>query len=323
MLHITDGESVAGTLRESTVPGTVSVYGDLMFEGPAPAGLDTDAWCEARARFMADSDYASLEEAREYLRSCQNVLAAFSQHEEVVVWLDHRLTNQLILIKVLDWYGRQNLGGTKLSLICVDRHPNVAGFVGLGQLTASQLESLTGLRVPVSEAQYRSAQAAWQAFTSPDPRDLEHVIESDTSPLPFLAKALRRHLEQFPSVDGGISRTERQALSVLRDQGALSGPRLFLAVQRQEEAVFMGDGEFYRLVADLSNVRHPLVRTSGPSQHELAEVTISETGRQVLEGQADHIALNGIDRWLGGVHLEPGNTGWRWDRAAGRIVRYS
>jgi hypothetical protein len=30
MLHITDGESVAGTLRESAIPGDVKVYGDLM-----------------------------------------------------------------------------------------------------------------------------------------------------------------------------------------------------------------------------------------------------------------------------------------------------
>jgi hypothetical protein len=39
MLHITDGESVAGTLRQSTVPGEVRIFGDLMYEGPAPAGL--------------------------------------------------------------------------------------------------------------------------------------------------------------------------------------------------------------------------------------------------------------------------------------------
>jgi hypothetical protein len=314
MLHITDGESVAGTLRESTVPGTVLVYGDLMFEGPAPAGLDIEAWCEARARFMADSDYADLEEALTYLKACQDALATFSHHEEVVIWLDHRLSDQLILIKVLDWFSRRNLGGAKLSLICVDRYPGVVGFVGLGQLTASQLESLAASRVPVSDSQFQCAQAAWNAFTSPDPTDIGRLIEGDTSPLPFLANALRRHLEQFPSVDGGISRTERQALSILRDHGALSHEQLFGDVQRTEEAVFMGDGTFYRLVADLSNARHPLVRTTTPSQHELGEVRITETGRQVLEGRADHIALNGIDRWLGGVHLQAGNV-WRWDRA--------
>ena len=56
MLHIADGESVAGTLRESGIPGVVSIYGDLMFEGPAPTGLDAETWRETRARFMAGAE---------------------------------------------------------------------------------------------------------------------------------------------------------------------------------------------------------------------------------------------------------------------------
>jgi hypothetical protein len=63
MLHITDGESVAGTLRESAIPGVVSTYGDLMAEGPAPAGLDLEAWIETRARFIADFHDTTVEEA--------------------------------------------------------------------------------------------------------------------------------------------------------------------------------------------------------------------------------------------------------------------
>ncbi len=33
---------------------------------------------------------------------------------------------------------------------------------------------------------------------------------------------------------------------------------------------------------------------------------------QILERRADFIALNGIDRWIGGVHLTRGNV-WRYD----------
>src|SRR5579862_5737200 len=114
MLHITDGESVAGTLKESVIPGDVSTYGDLLYEGPAPAGLDAEAWRESRVRFMAEAGYASAEEARQYLKSGDDALAAFSRHEVVVIWRDHRLSDQLILIKVLDWFSRQNLGGVRL-----------------------------------------------------------------------------------------------------------------------------------------------------------------------------------------------------------------
>jgi len=150
----------------------------------------------------------------------------------------------------------------------------------------------------------------------------QRFIATDTSALPFIAASLRRHLEQFPSADNGLSRTERQALTVLRDRGSLSGPGLFVAVRDLEEQVFMGDASLYRIVADLSEARHPLVQISDTLQHRLGNVTITETGRKVLEGRADHIDLNGIDRWLGGVHLVGEKAAWRWDRASERIVSH-
>jgi hypothetical protein len=291
-----------------------------MYEGPAPAGLDADTWRETRARFMADSGHRTLTEARQYLKKCEDALAAYSQHDEVVIWLDHGLSRQLILIKVLDWYSRQNLDGVKLSLISVGRYAGVDNFVGLGQLNANQLMSLADTRLPVGEAQYGAARAAWKAFTSPDPRHIEQFIESDTSALPFIAAALRRHLEQFPSADNGLSRTEREALSVLRDHDWLSGPRLYVTVQRLEEQSFMGHESFNGIVAGLAAAQHPLVEISGTTQENLGNVRITETGRKVMEGRADHVELNGIHRWLGGVHLEGEKAPWRWDGSAGRLV---
>ena len=82
----------------------------------------------------------------------------------------------------------------------------------------------------------------------------------------------------------------------------------------------MGEESFYQIVADLADAPHPLVRVSDTPENRLGEVTITETGPKVLEGHADHIDLNGIDVWLGGVHLKGDKATWRWDRASGRIV---
>jgi hypothetical protein len=313
MLHITDGESVAGTLRESAVSGEVAIYGDLLYEGPAPHGLSPDAWREIRAQFIAQDGSATLEEARHYLKTGDEALESFSRHDEVVLWLDHRLSDQLILIQALDWFSRQNRGDVKLSLISIGHYPGMDRFVGLGHLPAEQLAALAGTRLRVADAHFRTAQAAWSAFTSPDPTAIERFLETDTSALPFLATALRRHLEQFPSVVGGLSRTERQALSVLSERGSLPARRLYSAVQHLEEQIFMGDRSFYRILRELALARHPLIRMA-------AEVTITEAGRNVVEGRADHIELNSIDRWLGGVHLRGDQIRWRWDHLSAQLV---
>jgi hypothetical protein len=51
---------------------------------------------------------------------------------------------------------------------------------------------------------------------------------------------------------------------------------------------------------------------------------LTAAGARVLAGEADYVRLNGIDRWLGGVHLvaEPGagTPIWRWNEGRGAVV---
>ena len=51
-------------------------------------------------------------------------------------------------------------------------------------------------------------------------------------------------------------------------------------------------------------------------------VTITDAGRRVLAGEQDRVATCGIDRWMGGVHLEGHAVPWRWDetRTVSRAV---
>ncbi len=49
-----------------------------------------------------------------------------------------------------------------------------------------------------------------------------------------------------------------------------------------------------------------------------AEVIPTSAGLDALAGKADYIALNGIDQWIGGVHIKGSGT-WRWDEASQSI----
>ena len=58
---------------------------------------------------------------------------------------------------------------------------------------------------------------------------------------------------------------------------------------------------------------------------EAVRLALTDDGDRVVAGEADHVVLNGIDRWLGGVHLvsAPGDADpiWRWDETTSAIVR--
>jgi hypothetical protein len=90
-----------------------------------------------------------------------------------------------------------------------------------------------------------------------------------------------------------------------------------------EERVFMGDLSFARAVRTLAAAGLPLVELDPPGEHvPLARqaVALTALGRQVLAAHADHARLNGVDRWIGGVHLRGRNPAWRWDADRGAIV---
>jgi hypothetical protein len=43
----------------------------------------------------------------------------------------------------------------------------------------------------------------------------------------------------------------------------------------------------------------------------------------VLAGEADHVALNGVDRWIGGVHLRGHDVRWRWNEGTESVSQRS
>ena len=40
----------------------------------------------------------------------------------------------------------------------------------------------------------------------------------------------------------------------------------------------------------------------------------------MLNGLDDHVARNGVDRWIGGVHVCGHAVGWRWDEGTESIT---
>lgn len=323
MLSITNGDSAAGRIAASGLAGEILPWRDVLHEGPVPAGLPPEELADVRARFLAERGWASLAEARQDFAKRDTKLASYGDHEEIVLYFEHDLYDQLQLIQVLDWFSGRDLGSTKLSIVHTDEY--------LGTLGPERLLALFHDRREATEEQLDLGRIAWEAFRSPDPTAVLGVIEAGARDLPFLLCALRRHLEQFPSTANGLSRSEEQALEAIAGGSNTPGDA-FAAYQEREEPVFLSDAVFASYLQDLSDAREPLVRFQGggdtgrthadPSWEGLwnQEILLTQKGRKVLRGDEDRVRLIGIDRWLGGVHLGD-ETLWRWDRSTQTLKR--
>jgi len=290
--------------------------------------IGTPAARETRARYLSESNYLSFADALRTGEAWESKLDTYPSYDEIVLWFEHDLFDQLLLIRHLDWLSRRELGRTTLSLICIGEFPGFQPFHGLGQLDADQLTSLLGTRERVSSGQFSLGRQAWRAFTAADPMELDAMARSTSTLLPFLPGALRRFLEEYPAVGTGLPRTERQILEVLAE-GTRSPGQVFVASQRREERVFMGDTTFWGRMLRLAEGASPLISIDAERFDDLTfprggTVAITGAGRDVLGGNADWIQMNGFERWLGGVQLMApvgGDVVWRYDPLRKHLVR--
>ncbi len=308
MLHITNGDSVVDLLVQTALGGDAFAWRDAYHEGPVRSG-ERSRLIDARAAFLSSCGWGDEDAIRdELLTRDARFVDALREGREIVLWFEHDLYDQLQLIDVLALAGETGFDPEQLELIETGSFPGRPGFRGLGELNVAELESLWPMRRAVTDEDTAGAQRAWEAVRRADPRGVAGVRLDSPPTRPFLAAALRRLLEELPDVDDGLSRTERQLLELLDDGPLLTGA-LFVASQDLEEAPFHGDTWILRTLAGLT----PLVALTEGS----AELT--DAGRRVLAGDVDRVELLGIDRWVGGTHLER-DAVWRWDADASELV---
>ena len=307
-LHITNGSAVIPKMRDAGIDGRIVPWDDVLHEGPVPAGLNTAALRDVRAQFIASSDGSFAEVVRSFAAR-DGALEDLQRVDEIVLWLEHDLYDQLQLIQILD---RLPLDGMPLvSAVPDDDY--------LSTQPSARFAGLFPARRQLTSAQRLAARDAWDAFRADDPRRIQEALPRLTV-LPHLAPALRRHLEQFPSASNGLSRTEQQTLEAVA-RGVSRVKEVYVdANHKREHAVFMGDLAFLFHIRELVFSTRPLLAVrrnsseSKPSEVNLEDdIALTEDGRRVLALEADRVRLCGIDRWLGGVHLSGTGPMWRWD----------
>jgi hypothetical protein len=302
----------------------LSIWADPLYDGPVPGDLTDTELLELRIRHhTGPAEQASADVVND-MRQWRAAIERHESYDELILWFEHDLFDQLSLIQLLAWI-RDRLPASKaVSLVCIGSFPGHPGFMGLGELTPDELGSLLETRQPVGQDQYTLAAHAWAAFREPSPQALDSLRQADTSALPFLAAALRRFLEEYPSTLDGLSRTERRLLR-LAALAPVELPVAFPRMHDDENAYYITDTSFATLVEALSNASAPLIAVTygAPVDRPVPEgtMTLTDVGRAVLHGHRDWIATGGIDRWLGGVHLQTGAPIWRWDDVHQRMTR--
>lgn len=220
---------------------------------------------------------------------------------ELVYWSDYSLDSILTLLSLASFTGH----------LWADRIKVILTSAGRWQ------ESSYSDAIAISDDILSQIVEIWHSLACSEPAELIRLNDRVVDPL-RINNILRLLLAEYPSIDNGLSLREWNLLSFIESRQVVTTSALRRYFLNYNDVVLE------HIVADLTSMPHPLLeRVGGAGEHKLPEnlrsLTVSVIGREVLRGAVDRVALRGIDKWVGGVHLRGHQVAWRYDRGSSRL----
>ncbi len=329
MLHIVNGDFVGDKLRKGNIRGDILVWREVYSVGPVFVEMDDLHKKSPRAEYLERTLGISADDYVSHCKSQDQILQNFNKHDEIVLWFEHDLFDQLMLSYLLHWFSKRTLGHTKLNLLCIGDYPGIDLFRGLGQLTTKQLEKLSGTWQSIGQEELETGSRIWEAYASPDIERHVEILHEDTSALPFAHAALELHVSRLPSAKNGLGIVEQTTLELIRN-GVNTPRELFKEIGKRLSVLGMGDLEFWYRLRSMSERPNALLELRGPytfpdyqkkatPSFENCEVSLTEVGMEVAVGLKDWVEVKGMNEWYGGLRLH-GDLSWRWDTEKKHLV---
>jgi len=319
-LVITNGDSAAELLAAAGVTASIVAWRDVLHEGPLRADLSLDQLSDLRAGFLSERFGIDFAGVRAEFGARDAVMRKHELYDRIAIWLEHDLYDQLQLLQILSFFASE---GRAEGLVLVQADDF------LGNQTPETILQFNKHAVSLDLPTLGAAHRIWNELCTPTPEAIAQRLRSIPDSFPFLGPALRRFLAELPSPVSGLSRTESTVLEQVAGY-EVTPAHLFRMAIATEEAAFMGDWSFYRILDDLAFAPVPLLRglpgrfppfgtASERERYLYAPLDLTAHGANVHGGVTDNLSVNPIDRWWGGTHLL-GHSCWRWDRLESRLI---
>lgn len=241
--------------------------------------------------------------------------------DSVTLWIGTGLNEQLLLVWLRHLFLHLELDVSRLLVVQYSSDPARRFEVrGLGELNQDQLRAHPPA-VELDEVALIELDAARSAVTAAEPSLLLEFLTEGTGGLPFLRRSLKNLLGRFPDFRTGVNRWELDLLRNTRERGPRVANVIGHTMAEDDDSLdLVGDGYLFARLRRLASpsLAQPLVK-GNPTQMRGTEVRLTDAGQEVLAGNLYFLEMNGIDDWVGGIHLDSA-AGDVWLHREGRIV---
>lgn len=308
-LHVIGGDSAAGCLKVALrlSRDQLLVNEDQLSCGPAPATDDLGVWRSVRESFMKDMyaewpDFSFDEYAGHGLLMNAERLR---QEAVIVVWAALGLPDQLLLAWVIFLFDRLSLDFSKLRVVQFEKLPTGRSVLSTGELSPESIRNCSPKPRRLDLHDVEELRRAWRIYTSSDPSALSWYADGGSSS-PGLHRAVSQLVHRYPDVRSGVGVWDQSLLHYVLEEGPAAPRVVAYTLGYSESLDRVGDGYLLRRLIGMANARlaSPLISvTGGTRTMRGCEVSLTAFGQSVLSGEVNNVHENGIDDWIGGVHL--------------------
>jgi hypothetical protein len=161
-LHLTNGDSAASALARSGLPGDIVSWRDVLHDGPVPPDNDLRVFHRVRAEFLAGRGWSNLLAAITDFEERDARLDDVGAGDEVVLWFEPDLYDQLQLIQILARFERRAPSERpRLTIVPADCY--------LGPMLPEKFAPLYAARREITPEDLVHGRVTWRAFTSSTP----------------------------------------------------------------------------------------------------------------------------------------------------------
>ncbi|EGR3353449.1 DUF1835 domain-containing protein [Vibrio parahaemolyticus] len=311
-LHVRCGHDIQQQLKTCGFEGEFLPMIDPLCIGPIPN--DETAFVAIRAQYVVDTLLPVMGRegsVQDIALSEQNNINTLldEQFKRIVFWVEHDTYDQFMLLRGLTLL--EETEGKVIEIIEFNQFPGTERFIGFGQLPAEAVRSCWQHRKPVTSKLGSQAKLCWQALISPTPQSvIELLAQHDLDCLPNIKPAMKRHLQELPHSESGLSFTQQLALETLAEHSTpITVKDWFEEYQEKEPLPTLGDVMFYALLLPLTRSDKPLFCIDSLQKNWWEQqVCITEHAQACLEG-SQPITQN---YWVGGIQVQESNL-WVWD----------
>ena len=102
-LHLANGTATTDLIARAAIPGGTSIWAHPLHDGPVPGALDESGLRAVRARYISEmATDVSYDDVHAALVSWEAAIPQSAACDELVLWFEHDLFDQLNLVQLLD-----------------------------------------------------------------------------------------------------------------------------------------------------------------------------------------------------------------------------